>query len=75
MEYMSKSIEEIHEALKNGEVTSDELVKESLAKAHVNQEKCNSFVTILVMKFSLPGSDIEINLSAYILALLIIYVP
>jgi aspartyl-tRNA(Asn)/glutamyl-tRNA(Gln) amidotransferase subunit A len=47
MEYMSKSIEEIHEALKNGEVTSDELVKESLAKAHENQEKCNSFVTIL----------------------------
>ena len=47
MEYMSKSIEEIHEALKNGEVTSDELVKESLAKAHANQEKCNSFVTIL----------------------------
>ena len=47
MEYMSKSIEELHEALKNGEVTSEELVKESLAKAHDVQDKCNAFVTIL----------------------------
>lgn len=47
MEYMSKSIEELHEALKNGEVTSEELVKESLAKAHEVQDKCNAFVTIL----------------------------
>ena len=47
MEYMNKSIREIHEALKNGEVTSDELVKESLAKAHEVQDKCNAFVTII----------------------------
>ena len=47
MSYMDKSIKEIHEALKKGEVTSDELVKESLELAHANQEKCNSFVTIL----------------------------
>ena len=47
MEYMSKSIEEIHEALKSGKVTSEELVKESLEKAHKNQDECNSFVTII----------------------------
>lgn len=45
--YMTKSIEEIHEALKNGEVTSAELIKESLEKSHEVQEKCNAFVTIL----------------------------
>ncbi len=47
MEYMSKSIEEIHEALVNKEVTSEELIKESLAKSHELQEKCNAFVTII----------------------------
>ena len=47
MEYMSKSIEEIHEALKSGKVTSKELIKESQKKSHELQEKCNAFVTIL----------------------------
>ena len=47
MSYMDKSIEEIHEALKNGEVTSSELIKESLEKSHKIQEECNAFVTIL----------------------------
>ena len=47
MEYMSKTIKEIHEALKNGEVTSEELVKESLSKAHEVQDKTNAFVTII----------------------------
>ena len=47
MSYMDKSIEEIHEALKNGEVTSGELIKESLEKSHKIQEECNAFVTIL----------------------------
>jgi len=47
MEYMSKTIKEIHDALKNGEVTSDELVKESLAKAHEVQSTTNAFVTIV----------------------------
>ena len=47
MEYMNKSITEIHEALKNGEVTSEELVKESLDKSHKVQEEYNAFVTIL----------------------------
>ncbi len=45
--YMDKTIEEIHEKLKNGEVTSEELIKESLQKSHELQEKCNAFVTIL----------------------------
>ena len=47
MKYMNKGIKELHEMLKNGEVTSSELVKESLELAHKNQEMCNSFVTIL----------------------------
>ena len=47
MKYMNKGIKELHEMLVKGEVTSDELVKESLELAHKNQEKCNSFVTII----------------------------
>lgn len=40
-------IKTLHEALKNKEVTSDELVKESIKKSHEVQNKCNAFVTIL----------------------------
>lgn len=47
MKYMNLSIKELHEKLVNGEVTSDELVKESLELAHKNQSECNSFVTII----------------------------
>lgn len=47
MEYMSKTIREIHDALIKKEVTSEELVKESLQKSHEVQDKCNAFVTIL----------------------------
>lgn len=47
MSYMDKSIEELHKLLINGDVTSDELVKESLEKSHEIQDKCNAFVTIL----------------------------
>ena len=47
MEYMSKTIREIHEALKTKEVTSEELIKESLQKSHEVQDECNAFVTIL----------------------------
>ncbi len=47
MKYMNKSIEELHELLIKGEVTSDELVKESLDLSHQIQDKCNAFVTIL----------------------------
>lgn len=47
MNYMEKSIEEIHQALKEGKVTSKELIKEALEKSHEVQEKYNAFVTIL----------------------------
>ncbi len=47
MSYMDKSLTEIHESLVNGEVTSSDLIKESLEKAHSLQPKCNAFVTIL----------------------------
>lgn len=47
MSNMDKSIEELHKLLINGDVTSDELVKESLEKSHEIQDKCNAFVTIL----------------------------
>ena len=47
MTYMDKNIERIHEALVKGEVTSKELVEESLKKSHELQDKCNAFVTIL----------------------------
>lgn len=44
---VNKSIEELHELLKKGEITSEDLVKESLEKSHELQEACNAFVTIL----------------------------
>ncbi len=44
---MYKTIEELHEDLVNGTVTSEDLVKEALEKTHEVQEKCNAFVTIL----------------------------
>ena len=47
MKYMNKSIEEIHEALKNNEITVRELINESLEKSHKLQEECNAFVTII----------------------------
>ena len=47
MEYMSKGIKEIHEALVKGEITSKDLIKESLEKSHKLQGECNAFVSIL----------------------------
>lgn len=47
MKYMNKSIEELHELLQKGEVTSQELIEESLKLSHKVQEECNAFVTIL----------------------------
>ena len=46
MSYLDKSLEEIHKALKEGEVTSKELIEESLKRAHASQKEINSFVTI-----------------------------
>ena len=47
MKYMSKSIEELHLLLKEGKVTSKELIEESLKLSHEVQEKYNAFVTII----------------------------
>ena len=47
MKYMNKSIEELHELLTSNQVTSEELIKESLELSHKTQEKCNAFVTII----------------------------
>lgn len=47
MSYMNKNIKEIHEALINGNITSKELIEESLQKSHEVQDKYNAFVTIL----------------------------
>lgn len=47
MKYLEKSITEIHEALLNKTVTSEQLIKESLEKSHEIQKKYNAFVTIL----------------------------
>ncbi len=47
MSILDKSLQEIHEALKSGAVTSKELTEESLKKAHKYQNELNSFVTII----------------------------
>ena len=47
MKYMNKSIEQLHNLLKEGKVTSRELIDESLELSHKIQDKCNAFVTIL----------------------------
>lgn len=44
---MNKTVEELHELLVKGEVTSEELVKEALEKSKEVQDKYNAFVTIL----------------------------
>ncbi len=44
---MNKSIEELHELLKNKKITSKELIDESLKLSHEVQDKYNAFVTIL----------------------------
>ena len=43
---MNYGIIKLHEMLKNNETTVEELVNDSLKKAHELQEKCNAFVTI-----------------------------
>ncbi len=40
-------IVKLHEMLKNGEITSKDLINESLKKSHELNEKCNAFVTIM----------------------------
>ena len=43
---MDKSIKELHELLITGKITSEDLIKESLEKSNIVQEKYNAFVTI-----------------------------
>ncbi len=43
---MDKSILELHDLLKRGKITSEELVKEALRKSHEVEQKYNAFVTI-----------------------------
>ena len=57
MKYMNKSIEELHELLKKGEVTSKELIEESLELSHKVQDKYNAFVTILDDAKEAPVTD------------------
>ena len=57
MKYMNKSIEELHELLKSGKVTSKELIKESLELSHEVQDKYNAFVTILDDAKESPVTD------------------
>lgn len=47
MGYMDKGIKEIHDDLIKGKITSSELIKESLEKTYVAQDKYNAFVTIM----------------------------
>lgn len=42
-----KSIEELHNDLVNGVVSSSDLIKESLERSHKVQDDCNAFVTIM----------------------------
>lgn len=44
---ITKNIKELHNSLVNNEVTSEELIKESLEKCHEVKETTNSFVTIM----------------------------
>ena len=47
MNYLNKSIVELHNLLINKEITSEELIKEALTKSHEVNHKYNAFVTIL----------------------------
>ncbi|MDD2435572.1 MAG: amidase family protein [Bacilli bacterium] len=59
MKYLDLTIDEIRNLLDRKEVTSDELIKESIDKAHQYQEEYNSFVTILdEAKHNYEGSTI-----------------
>ena len=54
---VEKTIEELLELLDNNKITSKELVKESLDKAHEYQNKYNSFVTITDDSIELADMD------------------
>ncbi len=54
---MDKTIEELHELLKTNQITSKELIEESLKKSHDIQERYNAFVTILDEAEETPITD------------------
>lgn len=54
---MDKTIEELHELLKTNQITSKELIKESLKKSHEVEERYNAFVTILDEAKETPITD------------------
>lgn len=56
MNYMDKTIEELHELLKSGQVKSSDLIKESIDKSKKLQDKCNAFITIMD-----DVKDVEVN--------------
>ena len=55
--YMNKTIEELHTLLKNGQVTSEELVKEAIKKSYEVNESCNAFVTIVDEAKGIKATD------------------
>ncbi len=42
-----KTIEQLHEELINGKITSQQLIDEAIKRSHKLQKECNAFVTIL----------------------------
>lgn len=56
MKCMNKSITELHEMLVNKEVTSQELIKESIELSHQVQDKCNAFEIIMD-----DAKEVEVN--------------
>ena len=50
-------IVKLHEMLKNGEITSKDLINESLKKSHELNEKCNAFVTIMDDAKEMPVTE------------------
>lgn len=57
MNYMEKGIVELHNLLKTGTVTSEELVKEAIEKSKEVGKTCNAFVTILENAKGTPVTD------------------
>ncbi len=57
MKYMEKGIVELHHLLKEGKVTSKELIEESLAKTKEVEKTCNAFVTILDTAKEVPITE------------------
>ena len=51
-------IVKLHEKLINKEITSEDLVKESLAKSHKFNETCNAFVTRYIFLKGISKSGI-----------------